>query len=48
MSIASIHDKLEAFLNKIQKIAFDGLDTVHFPSWDELKEKAKNIKVEPG
>jgi len=48
MSISSIHDKLEAFLNKIQKIAFDGLDTVHFPSWDELKEKAKNIKVEPG
>ena len=43
-----MHDKLEAFLNKIQKIAFDGLNTVHFPSWDELKEKAKNIKVEPG
>ena len=43
-----MHDKLEAFLNKIQKITFDGLNTVHFPSWDDLKEKAKNIKVEPG
>ena len=48
MSIASMHDKLEAFLNKIQKITFDGLNTVHFPSWDDLKEKAKEIKVEPG
>ncbi|MCR4313619.1 MAG: hypothetical protein NUV58_05195, partial [Candidatus Roizmanbacteria bacterium] len=48
MSISSIHDKLEAFLNKIQKISFDDLPTVNFPSWDELKEKAKNIKVEPG
>ena len=43
-----MHDKLEAFLNKIQKISFDDLDTVHFSSWDDLKEKAKNIKVEPG
>ena len=48
MSISSIHDKLEAFLNKIQKISFDDLPTINFPSWDELKEKAKNIKVEPG
>lgn len=48
MSIASIHDKLEAFLNRIQKISFDDLPTINFPSWDELKEKAKNIKVEPG
>jgi hypothetical protein len=48
MSIASIHDKLEAFLNKIQKISFDDLTTMHFPTRDELKEKMKNIKVEPG
>lgn len=48
MSIASIHDKLEAFLNKIQKISFDDLKTVHFPSWEHLKENAKTIKVEPG
>ena len=48
MSIASIHDKLEAFLNRIQNISFDNLPMIHFPSWDELKEKAKNIKVEPG
>lgn len=48
MSIASIHDKLEAFLNKMQKISFNDIPTVHFPSWDELKEKAKNIRVEPG
>mgnify|MGYP001350125973 CR=1 FL=1 len=48
MSIVSIHDKLEAFLNKIQKISFNGLPIIHFSSWDELKEKAKNIKVQPG
>jgi len=48
MSISSIHDKLEAFLNKIQKISFDDLPIINFPSWDELKEKAKEIKVEPG
>ena len=48
MSIASIHDKLEAFLNKIQKITFDDLPTIHFPTWEDLKEKAKNIRVEPG
>ena len=48
MSISSIHDKLEAFLNRMQKISFDDLPTVNFPSWDELKEKAKEIKVEPG
>ncbi len=48
MSISSIHDKLEAFLNRIQKISFDDLPTINFPSWDELKEKAKEIKVEPG
>lgn len=48
MSIASIHDRLEAFLNKIQKISFNDLITIHFSSWDELKEKAKKIKVEPG
>ncbi|MFA6081147.1 MAG: hypothetical protein WC741_01950 [Patescibacteria group bacterium] len=48
MSIASIHDKFEAFLNKIQKVSFDDLTTIHFPTWDELKEKAKDIKVEPG
>ena len=48
MSIASIHDKLEAFLNKIQKITFDDLPTIHFPTWEDLKEKAKNIKVKPG
>jgi len=48
MSIASIHDKLEIFLNRIQKISFDDLPIINFPSWDELKEKAKNIKVEPG
>lgn len=48
MSIASIHDKLEAFLNKMHKITFDGLPTVNLPSWNELKKKAKNIKVEPG
>lgn len=43
-----MHDKLEAFLNRMQKISFDDLPTVNFPSWDELKEKAKEIKVEPG
>jgi len=43
-----MHDKLEAFLNKIQKITFEDLPTINFPSWDDLKEKAKNIKVEPG
>lgn len=48
MSIASIHDKFEAFLNKIQKISFTDIKTVHFPSWDDLKISAKNIKVEPG
>lgn len=48
MSIASIHDKFEAFLNKIQKVSFEDLTTLHFPTWDELKEKAKEIKVEPG
>jgi len=48
MSISSIHDKLEAFLNKIQKISFDDLPIINFPSWDELKEKTKEIKVEPG
>lgn len=48
MSIASIHDKLEAFLNKIQKISFNDLSTIHFSSWDELKEKAKSIRIEPG
>lgn len=48
MSIASIHDKLEAFLNKIQKISFSDLPTVHFLTWNDLKEKAKKIKVEPG
>lgn len=48
MSIASIHDKLEAFLNRIQKISFSDLPTVHFPTWNDLKEKAKKIKVEPG
>ncbi|MFA6017154.1 MAG: hypothetical protein WC744_03645 [Patescibacteria group bacterium] len=48
MSIASIHDKLEAFLNKVQKISFDDLSTTHFLSWDDLKEKAKDIKVKPG
>lgn len=48
MSIASIHDKFEAFLNKIQKVSFDDLTVIHSPTWDELKEKAKNIKVEPG
>jgi len=48
MSIASIHGKVEEFLNKIQKISFDNLPTIHFSSWNELKEKAKNIKVEPG
>lgn len=48
MSIASIHDKFEAFLNKIQKVSFDDLKTMHFPTWDELKEKAKDIKVQPG
>ena len=36
-------DKLEAFLNKIQKITFDDLPTIHFPTWEDLKEKAKNI-----
>lgn len=48
MSIASIHSKIEEFLNKIQKISFDNLPIIHFSSWEELKEKAKNIKVEPG
>ncbi len=48
MSIASIHDKLEIFLNRIQKISFNDLPTIHFPSWNELKEKAKNTKVKPG
>lgn len=48
MSISSIHDKLEAFLNRIQKISFDDLPTIHFPSWEDLKEKSKNIRVEPG
>ena len=48
MSISSIHDKLEAFLNKIQKISFNNLPTINFSSWDELKESAKKIKVEPG
>ncbi|EKE15418.1 MAG: hypothetical protein ACD_12C00029G0002 [uncultured bacterium] len=48
MNIASIHDKLESFLNKMQKITFDGLNTIHFPTWDELKENAKKIRVEPG
>ena len=48
MSIASIHDKFEAFLNKIQKVSFENLTTLYFPTWDELKEKAKEIKVEPG
>lgn len=48
MSISSIHDKFEAFLNKIQKITFDDLKTVHLPTWDDLKEAAKLIRVEPG
>lgn len=48
MSIASIHSKIEEFLNKIQKISFDNLPIIHFSSWEELKKKAKNIKVEPG
>ena len=48
MSISSIHDKLEAFLNKIRKISFNNLPTINFSSWDELKESAKKIKVEPG
>ncbi|MFA5770325.1 MAG: hypothetical protein WC894_02420 [Patescibacteria group bacterium] len=48
MSISSIHDRLEALLNRIQKISFNDLAMTHFPSWNDLKEKAKNIKVEPG
>lgn len=48
MSIASIHDKLERFLNNLQKITFDGLNTIHLPSWGDLKIAAKLIKVEPG
>lgn len=48
MSIASIHGKIEAFLNKLQKVSFDNLPLIHFPTWNELKEKSKNIKVEPG
>jgi hypothetical protein len=48
MSIASIHSKIEAFLNKLQKVSFDNLPMIHFPTWNELKEKAKEIKVEPG
>lgn len=48
MSIASIHGKIEKFLNKIQKISFDDLTIIHFSSWNELKEKAKSIKVKPG
>ncbi len=48
MSIASIHGKIEAFLNKLQKVSFSNLPIIHFPTWNELKEKAKKIKVEPG
>jgi hypothetical protein len=48
MSIASIHDRLEKLLNKLQKISFEDLNTIHFPSWDQLKENAKKIKVKPG
>jgi hypothetical protein len=48
MNLASMHDKLEIFLNKILKVSLKELETLHFPSWDELKEKAKSIKVEPG
>jgi len=48
MSIAAIHDKLEAFLNKIQKISFNDLSAIHFNSWNDLKEKAKDIRVKPG
>ncbi len=48
MSVASILDKIESFLNKIYKVSFTDLPIVHFPSWDELKVKAKDIKVEPG
>ena len=43
-----MHDKIEMFLNKIQKVSFNDLATIHFSSWNELKEKAKNIKVKSG
>lgn len=48
MSIASIHNKIEVFLNKLQKVSFRDLPIIHFPTWNELKEKAREIKVEPG
>jgi len=48
MSIYSIHNKIEAFLNKLQKVSFSNLPIIHFSTWNELKEKAREIKVEPG
>jgi hypothetical protein len=48
MAIGDIKDKFESFINKIQKISFDDLSVVHFPTWDEFKDQAKKIKVEPG
>lgn len=48
MGIGAIKDKVESLLNKIYKISLNDLNVTHFPSWDELKIKAKQIKVEPG
>ncbi len=48
MSLGSIKDKFEAFLNKVHRISLDDLNITHFLSWNELKTKAKSIKVEPG
>ena len=48
MSLASIHDKIEKFVNKKQKIITSDVPTINCRSWKEAKEKAKTILVKPG
>lgn len=48
MSLASIHDKIEKFVNKKQRIITSDISTINCQYWDEAKEKAKNIFVKPG
>jgi hypothetical protein len=48
MSLASIHDKIEKFVNKKQKITTSDIPSINCQSWDEAKEKAKTILLKPG
>lgn len=48
MGLATIHDKIERFINKKQKIITSDISTINCQSWDDAKEKARTILLKPG